>query len=264
MICRLVLGFKNIDLSIGYKPRPGRKRRSGIRRAILPPRTPMSSTPKILTRDNDWGRECVAYHLQARPDAATIHALRDCQHLAAGRLPTELHTIPPEALHCTVFTLIPAATPMQKARRDWEGIEPLLAISVSDWRLEGPVSLRFERLAFTPTAVIVATDSVPAEIQKTRRSLSALLQRANLPFPVYDLAHVTVARYAATHHVDGLPAGSLDPVVIDVGARFEEIRLVRERRYPSLDIEVLRLERQGDQRSRQPNHDGSNLDKGWK
>ncbi|MEH3037916.1 MAG: hypothetical protein PGN23_15740 [Sphingomonas adhaesiva] len=185
----------------------------------------------MLEVDERWGCRCTGYHVQGRPDPASVDALLALQRRLAARSDVPLRLIPPAALHLSVMTMLPAFASIEGRDARWQRI-------ATAWRMKRPLlpafSLVFHDAIFTHHALIVSTHDLPMLLVDVRRRLGEVMAAADEIAPTYDRAHITLARYAR--------AGAMpQPVAIELRASIDTVRVVRERRYPSLECEEVDL-----------------------
>jgi 2'-5' RNA ligase len=185
--------------------------------------------------DDMWGAECSGYHLQFRPEADVIERIISLQDSIEGGF-DHLRRVPPEALHMTVLLLLPATREKAALDHIWRRVGPRcmeaaarLCASLDVIPVEWSTVRAYDR------AIVLAGDAHP-HLQKLRADVvDAVSEPACRPSPP-QLAHVTLFRYAG---LDPRLAGfetRCEPITTDM----REIRLVREDRYPSLELEVLK------------------------
>lgn len=193
-----------------------------------------------LEADSLWGEVCLGYHIQARPDQTTIEALQLVQRQIAETTPVALHLVPPDSLHVSVVTLIAPQIELGAAESEWLRISKNLGRQLDELLcLAKPEPVLFPRLAFTPRALIVVTDSQPDVFSGLRLEYGKLFESIGLSARKYDQTHITIARFAEARSVDNSVLELIEREKIDLLGCFDAVRLVRERRYPSLEIDEL-------------------------
>lgn len=184
--------------------------------------------------DDLWGAECSGYHLQFRPEPDVIEQIVSLQDRIGDHF-DHLRRVPPEALHMTVLLVLPATREKAALDHIWTRVGPRcmeagarLCASLDVIPVEWSTVRAYDK------AIVLAGDAHPY-LQKLRADVvDAVSEPACRPSPPR-LAHVTLFRYAG---LDPRLAGfetRCEPITTDM----REIRLVREDRYPSLELEVL-------------------------
>ncbi len=183
---------------------------------------------------------CLGYHVQGRPDEAALDKILQLQRAVLATSPVALRLIPPEALHLSVITLISAEFPSDSICARWAEIEQAIGdVSVSSGREENGFSVTLDRLEFTNRALIIFTPKQPKWLLDLRRQFSEILRSIGHDAPSYDRSHITIARYAESAQIPVSALQTMEKLDSPVRTRFDNIRLVRERRYPSLAIHSL-------------------------
>lgn len=193
-----------------------------------------------LVADPLWGQPCLAYDVQGQPDQMTRDTLADIQKRIAPLMPVPLNLVPAGALHMSIATLIPArAEAADKSAlwlRIWGEIRSEFDAQI---RQAEPFSLVFRRIDLMPDAIIIPTPEQPAIIRAVRARAAAMLERLGRPVPRYDRTHITLARYAASDRTEQDAIASIERDDLSLCVGFSRTRLVREDRYPSLDLTEL-------------------------
>lgn len=195
-----------------------------------------------LAADPLWRRPCLAYHVQARPDEALAGLIAAEQARLAAAFPIALHLIPAHALHCSVMTLIQPHGEAAGKEADWRRVRAAMGEDEDVARLvraAGPVPVTLDRLRVARRAIIAWTPEQPPVFLELRARLAALLGRLGLPAPQYALTHVTIARYRQGGRVEGDAVAGIEASARPLGGTFPQLRLVRERIYPSLRLDPL-------------------------
>lgn len=190
-----------------------------------------------LTLDRRWGLPCLAFNIHLPLAGHTVRRLAEVQAKVLDLEP-DLLTVPTAATHISVGWLIPVhedfATPK----------ETLWAEHAADWLAGiadaaahvGPLTVHYRHLVATESAVIALawpTDQVNTFRQALRDTLW-------LPgsFGNGNLVHTTLFRY---RNKLADPARLLDEIAdldIEIDAPITTIHVIREQRFPSLEIEV--------------------------
>ncbi|HEY3950680.1 hypothetical protein [Phenylobacterium sp.] len=192
-----------------------------------------------LRKDPLWGRPCLGYSVQGRFDDRSLARLAAFQSEVLRGRSAGLHRTPAGAMHISVFSIVPVRWPDAGKDDLWTGLKAgvLEAIASAD-PAEG-LAIRFEETRVTETAVILSTPEQPAPIRRLRDSLNALVVAAGLPAQAFDRTHLTLARPARDRLLDAASVAELERTRAKVEVRLHAMKLIRERVYPSLEIEVL-------------------------
>lgn len=185
-----------------------------------------------------WGQPCCAYNVCVQPDPAAAVALAGLQ-ASVLRLEPSLLRVPEPALHASVAWLLPVHQEFgrpkdalwQRHGTRWLATVAGAAATTTRFRLT------FRQFVATDSAVIAVADE-PNQLSALRRDLVPLL---DLPgsSSAGGLAHITLFRYATPLHAPARLLRWLEDTGFrqDIDAR--ELVVVKERVYPSLDIEIL-------------------------
>lgn len=192
-----------------------------------------------LRADERWGLPCIGYHIQARPDRDSTANLQRLQQDTARTSPVALNLIPADALHLSVATLVAAQSFSDDGELQWFQIEGDVRRKLAAVPTRKEFSILFPSLAFTKKAVIVLTRDQPAALREAREGFGEVLTSFGMERPQYDQAHITIARYAESAALDEAALSSIERDDLAVVVGFHPFRLVRERRYPSLQIETI-------------------------
>jgi hypothetical protein len=74
--------------------------------------------------DARWDQPCLAYNLQARIPRPILPVLRDLQGAVKKALAVPLHLVPAEALHISLFAIVPVSWPEQEKEPFWKAVFP--------------------------------------------------------------------------------------------------------------------------------------------
>jgi hypothetical protein len=188
-----------------------------------------------------WGQPTLGYILMFRPDPAAAAGLAAVQDMVLEAEPSLLRQ-PASQLHNSIAWLLgtqarfdrPKAEIWQEQGDDW------LKIITGLTDATGPMRLRFHQIVMTSAAVIAIAEE-PNPVAEFRRELTAAL---DLDWPItYEslgIVHVTLLRYSQPL---ADPAGLLSRISaasISVETEIDELIMVRETVYPTLDYEILR------------------------
>ena len=185
------------------------------------------------------GQVCLAYQIQARPHSTSLSALSRFQDQLETGFAEAMFRIPVASLHLTILPLIdvvedpplprPAGDLWRTHEKAWIHAIDLACATVLGFPLR-PIELRY-----TSHAVILLAHS-PNPIEDLRQQLAENCGLPHRRVRVPTITHVTLFRYlrpglgVERHRTDALPDGIF----------VNEVRLVRENVYPSLDVTVIR------------------------
>lgn len=192
-----------------------------------------------LRADERWGLPCIGYHIQARPDYDSTANLQRLQQDTVRTSPIALNLIPADALHLSVATFVAAQSFSNDAELRWSQIEQDVRCKLAAVPTREEFSILFPRLAFTRKAVIVLTRDQPPALREARDGFGEVMTSFGMERPQYDQAHITIARYAESAALDEAALSSIERDDLAVAVGFHPFRLVRERRYPSLQTEAI-------------------------
>jgi hypothetical protein len=185
-----------------------------------------------------WGQPCLGYLLLFRPAPGPSAVLASLQDRVLAAEP-ELLRQPGHALHSTVGFLIPVYRPVDRPKDEiWREhgarwLDVIAAAAASS----GPLRLSFRRLVATDAAIIAVADA-PNPVSSLRDTLSGPL---DLPWPLAKgpLVHVSLFRYRQPLRDPAGLLGRLAAMDFSAETEVDELLLVRETTFPSLDYEVL-------------------------
>jgi 2'-5' RNA ligase len=185
--------------------------------------------------DDMWGADCSGYHLQFRPEASVIDQIVSLQDCVESQV-DHLRRVPPEALHMTVLLVLPAITDKIAVDSIWTHIGPrcIEAGSRLCASLE-PIPVEWSTVRAYDKAIVLMGDTHPRLRQFRADMVEAVADTIHRPSPP-QIAHVTLFRYA---DLDSRLA-ALEVRCDRIATEMREVRLVREDRYPSLELDVLR------------------------
>lgn len=190
---------------------------------------------------SSWGQPTLGYILMFRPDPAAVADLAAVQDMVLAAEPSLLRQ-PGSQLHSSVAWLLSTQADFGRPKDEiWqEQGDDWLKIITGLTDATGPMRLRFRKIVMTSAAVIAIAEE-PNPVADFRRELTAAL---GLNWPItYEsvgVVHVTLLRY---RQAPADPAALLDRISaasISVEAEIDELILVRETVYPTLDYEILR------------------------
>ena len=186
-----------------------------------------------------WGQPCLAVHLQGRLPASATRVFAEAQRSLSG-LSAPLCVIPPTALHVSIYSVVPVSWPAAEKEPFWRQVQPSLLEVVrdvaGDLRL---VELVFHSLRILPLAVVAIAEDQSGVIQSVRARLAQACRHSSLSSPSYDQIHCTLARFAARSSIEHADAVACTARWRNVATVFRELAVVREIRYPSLEVQDL-------------------------
>jgi hypothetical protein len=192
-----------------------------------------------VTADGMWGRDCLAYSIQAAIPDGLADALASIQfELDKAGLPA-FHACPRNTLHISIFAVVPVRSPVAGKEDYWTGVSSRVMDDLDRLcRGHRVMPVHFDELRLTPNAIIAATRAVPDRIAAIRSHFAGWPAHPGWPRPVYDIMHVTLARFATEQRV---PDSAVREVCrpISLAGEVSRIQLVRETVYPSLKIDAL-------------------------
>ncbi len=184
-----------------------------------------------------WLQPCLAYNLQiAVGPEPTQRLWKVVSDIAESEL--ALLVCPPRTYHLTVLNLLPVRDPDLGAKqRAWEASGALWQrLAEVEIRQHPQYEIRLTSLVATRSALIAAAvDSSPTV--ELRRSLMDSLGLDLGPVP--ELTHVTLARYRGALSAPHLFLDQVERARVDVPITVDRLRLVRERMYPSVGIDMI-------------------------
>lgn len=191
-----------------------------------------------LKVDGRWKEACCAYNVCIRPDRQAMQQLAEVQD-SILRLESALLRVPEHALHISVAWLLPvheqfpvAKEVMWKDRGAswWEKTCQILAEF-------GPFTLRYTSIVATDAAIIALAE--PTDVLRTvRKEIAAALA---LPWDLFrgDLTHTTMFRYGQPLVQPARLLAKLARTALSIELPVDQVYLVREDIFPSLEVEVL-------------------------
>jgi hypothetical protein len=199
----------------------------------------MTNATLLLKADPLWGKQCIAYNLQAdlTDDVRRIFVRAQERLQATG---PGLLAGPPATLHISVACLLSV--------RERYGIS-----KDGVWRRHGlrwtaslrellaavpPSEVIFRRLEITDAAVIAVAEP-QAEVRTIRSHVANMLADVGVPSFQPSIIHATVLRYGSSElHAEAL-AGAARRVHIESSVPIRQLVLSKETIYPSLAREVI-------------------------
>jgi hypothetical protein len=191
-----------------------------------------------LKLESRWKEACCAYNLHIRPGRHARQRLAEIQDSILRLEPTLLR-VPEHALHISVAWLLPVHEQFPVAKEVlwedrgaawWEKTRQVLG------RL-GPFTLRYTSVLATASAIIALAE--PTDVLRTvRREIAAAL---GLRWDLFrgDLTHTTMFRYGQPLAQPTRLLTELAGAALCIELPVDQIYLVREDIFPSLEAEVL-------------------------
>lgn len=192
-----------------------------------------------LRFERRWGQPCLAYNVCIRPGPAASATLSAVQEAALDLEPSLLR-VPAPALHTNLAWLLPVHQEFGRPKDEL-------------WRLHGPgwmttltgilgpargFRLCYRHLVATDAAIIAVADE-PNRVSALRRELLPVL-----PVPgdlsAGELVHMTLFRYVRPLRDPASLVRWLVTTEFRIDVEVNELLVVRENTFPSLDYQVLR------------------------
>ena len=201
----------------------------------------MTSPDNVVTRaDACWGRACLAYNLQARLPAAVAETFVCAQQRLLADSSVSLNAVPASALHVSVYALVPFSWPDAEKEPFWRAVAPRVLERLPELTQAcASVELEFAKLRVFPAAVVAIARDRSDTIRSLRARLARICRHPTLPAPSYDTIHCTLARFAEDAIVSARERRTIEGQWHSSSTRLSALALVRERRYPSLEVEEL-------------------------
>jgi hypothetical protein len=188
-----------------------------------------------------WGQPTLGYILMFRPDPAAVAGLVAVQDMVLAAEPSLLRQ-PASQLHNSVAWLLGTQAEFGRPKDEiWqERGDDWLKIIAGMTDVTSPMRLRFRTIVMTSAAVIAIAEE-PSPVAQFRRELTAAL---GLDWPItYEslgVVHVTLLRYRQPLADPAALLSRISAASISVETEIDELILVRETVYPTLDYEILR------------------------
>jgi hypothetical protein len=190
--------------------------------------------------DDIWGRPCLAYHVQPDLGAEARTSLAALQQRVAVYWPDPLHLCPVDALHVTIYALVPVEGDFDKEGY-WRSIaEPCRVLLDDLCRGHGPLELRYFRLKVTDAAIIAVARDETGLIEAIRRQIAEHIPPPPGLKPLrYDLIHSTLARYRVSTPVPEATIGRIESLPVSIPAPVERIKIISETLFPCQNTSEL-------------------------
>jgi 2'-5' RNA ligase len=154
--------------------------------------------------------------------------------------PEPLFAGPVEALHVTIYPLVPVADGFDKEAH-WRAVAGPSRAILEELCCGAPaLTLRFDRLKVTPVGIIATAPDESGLITAIRQQVLDRLPSAPGRRHVrYDLVHTTLARYRNAAPIPADAVRRIESEEVAVAAPVDRIRLFRETLFPCLAGEEL-------------------------
>ena len=209
----------------------------------IAPETQRQHRPAVLTNrlrlERRWGQPCLAYNVCLRPGPAAAAALSAAQEAALGLEPSLLR-VPAPALHANLAWLLPVHEEFGRPKDElWQrhGSE-WMAILTGVLGGTRSFRLRYRHLVATDSAIIAVADE-PNRVSALRRELRPVL-RVPGGLSAGELVHMTLFRYGRPLRDPASLVRWLATTELGIDVEVNELLVVREHTFPSLDYQVLR------------------------
>ena len=117
-----------------------------------------------LRKDALWGKRCLGYSVQAFPDHESLARIGVLQDRALGLCPMDLRRTPLGTIHVSVFPVLPARSFVTGKAQLWERLRTDVVEVIAPHGPADQVTLRFEQIYVTETALILSTPDQPRPI----------------------------------------------------------------------------------------------------
>jgi len=187
--------------------------------------------------DTLWFKRCSAYHLQLFPAPETVSKLCALQDMIEHQCDGPLLRVPPQSLHMTVMTLLSAASQLSTSNDEvWslkgKGWQETIERSLS---ATFPFDLCFREVASSEAAIFLKAQE-PPELRRLRSTISDAISFEDWRPKPPRIAHITLFRFSAE---EWLSMPNVDAGLLPIEFKVEALQLVKERRYPSVEIDML-------------------------
>ena len=202
--------------------------------------SPSDHPPALQVHADDrWGRACLAYNVQIPVTGDAAQAFADAQ-ARLDTLLTGVRPIPADALHISVYTVIPVSWESAAKEQHWQTLSGrVLTLLQHSCEQARAFQLPFDKLRVDPLAVIALAAHSHPFIDKLRHTLAELLAPTNIPHPTYTIVHSTLARFSQPALLSPTVLAPIEKVALRANVHVTTTRLVRERIYPSLTADTL-------------------------
>jgi hypothetical protein len=194
----------------------------------------------IVIGDSQWGQPCLAYNVEARFTNAGLRSLVAAQAELNQVFVDNANLCPPSALHTSIYALAPVSWNDASKEDHWQRIRSdSVSIVKEECAERAPFALRFSQWRVTKQAIIVLADDSSGVISLLRNRLALVSKHETLSAPTYEFIHCTLARFKRAVELPSDAVESLVRAPLALQVEVDRIRIVRERVYPSLDVDVV-------------------------
>lgn len=192
-----------------------------------------------LKADAQWGQPCLGYSVQATFDAGSIEKLLRLQSAVASKLSAEAFWTPPDALHVSIFNLIHVRSIDDGKAEAWAAIRESAIAELERAEPWTDIAIGLSEISVTETAIILWTPDQPEPILRSRSAFGKIASDFGLPRQTHDRTHVTLGRPAVDARLNAPAVDQVEKTQAAITLGLAQIRLVRETRYPSLNVDVI-------------------------
>ncbi|GAA3102686.1 hypothetical protein GCM10010520_54780 [Rhizobium viscosum] len=184
-----------------------------------------------------WFKCCSAYHLQLFPASQTVSKLVALQDMIERECDGPLLRVPAQGLHMTVVTLLNAASQLSTSNDEvWslkgKGWQETIERSLS---ATFPFDICFREVAASEAAIFLMAQE-PPELRRLRSTISAAVSFEDWRPKPPRIGHITLFRFSAE---EWLSMPNIDAGLLPIEFKVETLQLVKERRYPSVEVDML-------------------------
>lgn len=149
-----------------------------------------------------------------------------------------VHVVPDRALHVSLYALVPFSWPDEAKEPFWRATQgALLELWPELVRACSGLELHCEGLRIFPSAVIASLQERSDAIRALRERVALAYRHPSLPAPRYDSLHCTLARFSTSAALASGEREALEAQALPLSTPLSGLALVRERRYPSLEVD---------------------------
>jgi hypothetical protein len=191
-------------------------------------------------KDLRWGQLCLAYNVEARFSDARLRSVAALQATLRESFAEDLKLGPPSTLHVSIYAIVPVRWDDAVKESHWQTIGAAAIAAVKEVCADqAKLKLQFSSWRVTNHAIIALAHEPSGLIDRLRERLSVLAKHPTMPAPTYEFIHSTLARFKSpgARGADTVEAFVRAPLELEV--EVERVRIVRERVYPSLDLDEM-------------------------
>jgi hypothetical protein len=202
---------------------------------------PETKTPEMETQADPWWEQpCLAYNLQARLPRASVGWLMRMQECLTREVSAPVNVVPALALHVSLYSPVPFSWPADAKEAFWLSKRPhILNLMPEIANCCSALELHFEATRVFPSAVVAIARDETESVRRIRQRIADVCRHPTLPAPTYDIIHCTLARFAAKATISSDELQAYESNWRPFSTRIQTLVLVRERRYPSLDVDEI-------------------------